>query len=185
MPRLERIRESFNENPDVLIKLALYYQDILEFNRRSYKLVKRRAWKFFFMTTWGRFDLRMSAILESLSRRRAEIAEESSTIDMIEARDWRDRPMAKVERQEKDRSEKQRASVVAWLQISSPNQDDELERRLRKCLPGSCEWVIEKLTEWMSPNSSHSFVWIRGKPGAGTVSAVSFLKNKCADYKDT
>ncbi|CAM1505697.1 Fc.00g113340.m01.CDS01 [Cosmosporella sp. VM-42] len=48
LPRLDRLAGSFKDDPGLLTKLALYYEDVLDFHRRAYKFVKRNSWKFFF-----------------------------------------------------------------------------------------------------------------------------------------
>lgn len=43
LPRLDRLANTFKNNPTLLTKLALYYADVLEFHRRAYKFVKRKG----------------------------------------------------------------------------------------------------------------------------------------------
>lgn len=97
------------------------------------------------------------------------INREVATIDIIEVRQWRDRLESQVATKEKDRINRDRQSVIAWLALENLPQDDNREKLLRDCLPGSCDWVLkqEKLASWVKIDSKLPVVWLHGKPGAG------------------
>ena len=151
----------------MLTKLALYYADILEFHRRAYKFVRRKSWKFFFRTTWAHFKVRFDSIIKSMEYHSNMIRHEATTINIIEARQYREKLMDAAEREERDRNERQRLSVISWLGLRSDLQADEYERLLRDCLPGTCSWIRPKLEGWLKPGTHQSVTWIHGKPGAG------------------
>ncbi|RYP76705.1 hypothetical protein DL770_007179 [Monosporascus sp. CRB-9-2] len=119
LPRIETIGDAFKDNPSMLTKLALYYADILEFHRRAYKFVRRKSWIFFFKTTWAQFDVRFESILASMAHHSDMIAQEAATINIIEARQWREKLMAEAAQKERDRSDQQRLSVISWLGVGS------------------------------------------------------------------
>ncbi|KAI0376508.1 hypothetical protein F5Y04DRAFT_209138 [Hypomontagnella monticulosa] len=167
LPRLERIRGAFKDDASVLTKLALYYADILEFHRRSYKFIRRRSWKFFFKTTWAQFDVRFDAILASMARHSDMITQEATTIDIIEAKAWREKLLAESEQKEKDRSEQQRLSLISWLGAKPKSQQDECEYLLQDYHPGTCDWVQDKFQSWLGLGAQQPSVWLHGKPGAG------------------
>ncbi|KAJ5972955.1 NACHT nucleoside triphosphatase [Penicillium vulpinum] len=55
-----------------------------------------------------------------------------------------------------------------------------LQRRegIQRCHENTCQWILglEKYNSWM--NSSQALMWIKGKPGAGKSTLMSFLYNK-------
>ncbi|KAI3329791.1 hypothetical protein F4824DRAFT_372120 [Ustulina deusta] len=169
MPRLKSLSDAFKENPALLTKLALYYVDILEFHRRAYKFVRRKSWKFFFNTTWANFDFRFNSILASMAKHSEAIDQEAATIDIIEAKQWREKLASQVATREKDRLDRRRQSVIAWLALEQLPHDDNREKLLRDCLKGSCDWVLkqEKVASWVKIDSRLPVVWLHGKPGAG------------------
>ncbi|KAJ2988979.1 hypothetical protein NUW58_g3702 [Xylaria curta] len=171
MPRLKKLSDAFKDNPTLLTKLALYYADVLEFHRRAYKFL---AWQFFFSTTWARFDFRFNSILASMAKNSEAIDQEAATIDIIEAKQWRDKLASQVDTREQDRADRQRQSVISWLALEHPPQDDNREKLLRDCLPGSCDWVLkqDKMASWVKVDSRLAVVWMHGKPGAGKSSVI-------------
>ncbi|PON26980.1 NACHT domain-containing protein [Trichoderma gamsii] len=170
LPRLNNLGDAFKDNPTLLTKLSLYYVDILEFHRRAYKFVRRRSWRFFFMTTWANFDIRFNSMLAAMTRHSDAIDQEATTIDIIESKLWREKLASQVAIREKDRSDRQRQSVIAWLTLDHIPQDDNRERVLRDCLPGSCDWVSKhpQVISWMKNDSKMPVLWLHGKPGADT-----------------
>ncbi|KAI3318736.1 hypothetical protein HD806DRAFT_510815 [Xylariaceae sp. AK1471] len=169
MPRLKNLGNAFKNSPAVITRLALYYADILEFHRRAYKFVRRTSWKFFFGTTWANFDFRFNSILSSMARHSEAIDQEAATIDIVEAKQWREKLASQVATREKDRIDRQRQSVIAWLALEHLPQDDNREKLLRDCLQGSCDWALkqEKVASWAKIDSKLAVVWLHGKPGAG------------------
>ena len=120
------------------------------------------------MTTWGTFDVRFDAILASLARHSDLIDQEAATIDVVKAKQWRDKQASEVAQKEKDRSDQQRLSVISWLDVNGQPQDGERERLLVDCLPGSCDWILkhDKVEAWLRVDSHFLVVWLYGKPGA-------------------
>lgn len=127
------------------------------------------AWKFFFMTTWANFDVRFDAILASMARHSDLITQEATTIDIVEAKQWRHRMATEATSKEKDRLYRQRSSVISWLGPDQPSQDDECERLLRDCIAGSCDWILKNQTikSWLQVDTKIPVIWLHGKPGAG------------------
>lgn len=104
-----------------------------------------------------------------MARYSEAIDQEAATIDIIEAKQWRDRLESQVATKEKDRINRDRQSVIAWLALENLPQDDNCEKLLRDCLPRSCDWVLEqeKVASWVKTDSKLPVVWLHGKPGAG------------------
>lgn len=80
------------------------------------------------MTTWAHFDVRFDSILVSLARHSDLITQEATTVNIIEAKQWRDRMDSETALKEKERTYRQRVSVISWLGLDKPTQDDECER---------------------------------------------------------
>ncbi|KAH6610672.1 hypothetical protein Trco_000692 [Trichoderma cornu-damae] len=169
LPRLDQLSNAFKDNSTLLAKLALYYADVLEFHRRAYKFVRRRSWKFFFATTWANFDVRFDSILASLAHHSDLIVQEAHVFDIVEAKKWREKMDKQTAAMESEKLYRQRTSVIAWLGLDRPMQDDEGERLLRDCVPDSCDWILKNKTveSWLRPDNKDAVVWLHGKPGAG------------------
>ncbi len=105
------------------------------------------------------------------------IDQEAATIDIIEAKQWREKLASQVATREKDRLDRRRQSVIAWLALEQLPHDDNREKLLRDCLKGSCDWVLkqEKVASWVKIDSRLPVVWLHGKPGAGK--SVNFDPN--------
>ncbi|KAJ8123850.1 hypothetical protein ONZ43_g291 [Nemania bipapillata] len=186
MPRLKSLGDAFKDNPALLTKLALYYVDILEFHRRAYKFLTRRlAWIFFFNTTWANFDFRFNSILASMAKNSEAIDQEAATIDITEAKQWREKLASQVATREKDRIDRRRQSVVTWLALEHLPQEDNREKLLRDCLQGSCDWVLkqDKVASWTKIDSKLPVLWLHGKPGAGKSGKASFALALSIYYK--
>ncbi|KAK4194211.1 hypothetical protein QBC40DRAFT_291183 [Triangularia verruculosa] len=180
LPRIKDLGEAFKDSPTLLPKLALYYADVLEFHRRAYKFVTRKSWTFFFMTTWASFHTRFESILASMARNSDSIHQEAIVIDLIQSKKSREQIFDQVTSQERERINKQRDSVIAWLGVQSPSQCIHLEQVLRDYLPGSCDWAIKhaKVIPWVQMQPKSPVLWIHGKPGAGkTVICASIIEH--------
>ena len=121
------------------------------------------------MTTWAHFDVRFDSILVSLARHSDLITQEATTIDIIEAKQWRDRMDSETALKEKERTYRQRVSVISWLGLDQPTQGDECERLLRDCVAGSCDWILKNkaIDSWLQADMKDRILWFYGKPGAG------------------
>ncbi|KAI1496314.1 hypothetical protein F5X99DRAFT_75957 [Biscogniauxia marginata] len=169
LPQIERLGSTFSDNPTLLGKLALYYADILEFHRRAYKFVRRKSWRFFFLTMWAGFDTRFDAILSSMAAHRDSIHSEAATINIIESKQLRNLLLREVDEKEKDKLNKQRSSIVSWLGLERISQDDECEKLLRDTYQGSSDWFLktEQMEAWFKIDSKVPVLCLLGKPGAG------------------
>ncbi|RYP56345.1 hypothetical protein DL769_009929 [Monosporascus sp. CRB-8-3] len=111
--------------------------------------------------------------------------QEAATIDIIEAKQWRESQESKVAQLEEERKNRQRLSVVSWLDLPAQSQYDECERLLRDCLPGSCDWLLQhaKIEAWLRDDTKYPVVWLHGKPGAGKSVICASLLNLLDDRK--
>lgn len=94
---------------------------------------------------------------------------EAVTIDLVEARQWRLKTQEDLEAREKRRSDTYLHDTIAWLNIATEHQDDELDLLLSKRLSGTCEWIIRNanLKSWKDDAYGKPVLWIKGIPGAG------------------
>ncbi len=97
------------------------------------------------------------------------MTKEAVTIDLVEARSWRAKTQEDFEAREKRRLDTYIHDTIAWLNILTEYQDDELDRLLSKRLDGTCEWIFrnEKFTAWKDDAHGESILWVKGIPGAG------------------
>lgn len=102
------------------------------------------------------------------------VNQEAFSIDLFEARSWRRRQIEDQEKKERDRRSAQLHYVVTWLRVSGDPQEDNLSRVLRRCHPGSCDWILDcKETQaWLKDKPSNGVTWLHGKPGAGRSIAI-------------
>ncbi|CAM1505698.1 Fc.00g113350.m01.CDS01 [Cosmosporella sp. VM-42] len=108
------------------------------------------------------------------------IAQEAAVIDIVEAKQWREKMAIDATSAEKDRLHLQRTSLRSWLSLEQPPQDDERERLLRDCIEGSCDWILKTqvMESWLKADTKNPVVWLHGKPGAGkSVICASMLES--------
>ena len=93
----------------------------------------------------------------------------SRTIDTTLAKQLRVRANEELEVQETKQNEIYKNDTFAWLNIQQENQDDELDRLLRKRQPGTCEWLFKhpKYISWATDAHTDRVLWVNGIPGAG------------------
>jgi hypothetical protein len=128
------------------------------------------AWHLFFDSLWKSFDSRFNSILASLARHKELVTKEAAAIDLMEARQWRAKAQEDLEAREKQRSDTYIHDTIAWLNIATEPQDDELDRLLSKRLEGTCDWIFRnaKMKAWKDDAHGEAVLWVKGIPGAGT-----------------
>ncbi len=150
------------------------------------------AWHIFFDSLWKSFEFRFNGLLERLARHQDLLMKEVFTIDVSDARRWRDRAEKEVQRhvletrQWREQAEqllkareKQAQALylhdsIAWLKTDDEQHDDELERLAERRQEGTCEWVYENslFKSWKDDSHSDPILWVKGIPGAGTSSPI-------------
>ena len=127
----------------------------------------------FFDATWTDFDSRFKTILRSLEKHRDLVDREASSIDIVEAKEWRRKVQEESDQQENERLYIQWRNALAWIEASE-HQEDVIERISEPCLLKSWDWVLDhpKIRLWMRPGSDQSVLWLKGIPGAGTLQAI-------------
>ena len=81
--------------------------------------------------------------------------------------------LEEVERLEQERQDRQLRDTLAWLDLKGQDreQNDLFECRSKARTPGTCAWILEnpKIRCWLDPEDGRPQLWLRGKPGSGTL----------------
>ncbi|KIW10370.1 hypothetical protein PV08_11332 [Exophiala spinifera] len=179
LPRCDRLGTAFCDQDGFQAVLAEIYSDILEFHTYSYQYLRRGGWKSLFDASWKSFSRRFNSILQRLARGRDLIDKEAQSFAILEAKEFRQQVLEKIERFEHDRHDWQLRDTLSWLDLKGQDreQDDLFECRSSARKPGTCEWILQnpKVRCWLDPEDCRSQLWLRGKPGSGKTTLVTFL----------
>lgn len=93
----------------------------------------------------------------------------SKPIDIVLAKQLRGRANEELEIKEGEQNGIYKKDTFAWLNVQQENQDDELDRLLRKRQSGTCDWVFKhpKYVSWATDAHADRVLWVNGIPGAG------------------
>ncbi|KAI9855169.1 MAG: hypothetical protein M1813_000528 [Trichoglossum hirsutum] len=169
LPRFDRYRVAFIDNPDFQGVLGLVYADILEFHRHAYKFFRRRAWKIIFDSLWKSFGHRFDGILADLTRHKDLVDREALSIGLVEAQAARKKALEGLNKEEKKRRATELREVLTWLAVDRQDWEDDLDRIAAKRQPGTCDWFINhsKVRSWVSGEATKPILWLTGIPGSG------------------
>ncbi|KAI8212883.1 NACHT domain-containing protein [Colletotrichum sp. SAR 10_66] len=140
------------------------------------------GWQFFFSATWGRFEHYFDSLLQGIARNSELIDKEAASVDIIEAREWRQKSRELASAREKKWETDQRDAVIGWLQDGDAKQDDTLEWLRNRCYEGTSQWLLKssKVRSWLQYRKGPQVLWLNGKPGSGFAVTVQVLRNVCA-----
>ncbi|KAI0521714.1 hypothetical protein F5B22DRAFT_662043 [Xylaria bambusicola] len=168
MPRLSRFAGSFPNDEQFQQLIAFLFEDIIEFHRKAYALIRMPGWKFFFSSAWGRFEHRFSGLLERMARIGDLIEREAVALDIFHAAEWRKTEGENAYKRERQRHAEQRQAVLDWL---TPNDIEEakLDVLNGRCYEGTSSWITQnhKFRTWLQRGRGNSVLWLHGKPGSG------------------
>jgi hypothetical protein len=118
---------------------------------------------------WAGFESRFSRILQNLAYHSELLDKEAVAADISNAIRRHKEDSAKWEQQEREWEALKLQTVLSWLGTSEDIPADTLDRYLRDCLPGSCDWFVQhnKTQSWLEDSSKNALLWLYGKPGAG------------------
>lgn len=138
-----------------------------------------QGWHKFFRTTWGRFETKFNAILDSLDRHGELIDKEANARNIVATQALlrqleadRKEKLDKILEEGKLQTTRQYQEVLYRLQINESDQHSIWET-LVSALPDSnditCAWVMkhEKIESWLNSSGKHCLLWIQGAPGTG------------------
>ena len=96
-----------------------------------------------FDTSWHLFKLRYTHLLDELTIQGELLGRGSTANDLIGAQEQRERRQKDLDQQEKTRATTELNNVLAWLDASKLDQEDELSGLLQRCHEGSCDWILD------------------------------------------
>ncbi|KAI0123226.1 hypothetical protein BJ170DRAFT_641233 [Xylariales sp. AK1849] len=176
MPRLSRYGEVFNDHAFQCM-IAYLFEDILEFHREAYSMLKKPGWTIFFSSSWGRFDHRFSSLLINIERLSEQIDREAVALDIMATAEWRSKNADDASKREEQWQTQQLYAILNWLGIEDDIQEAKLEMNANKCYDGTCQWLTKsrKIRTWLERNRGNSVLWLNGKPGSGKSILSSML----------
>lgn len=126
------------------------------------------AWHIFFHSLWKDFHGRFDNIIQNLERHRDLVDREALSIDIVEAREWRQKTEAEVQERERRERIVQLQGAIAWLAVEGL-QEDDLDRLLRASVRNTADWILAhpKIKSWIEDNEGEPVTWLKGIPGAG------------------
>ncbi|KAF8424842.1 hypothetical protein EV426DRAFT_701102 [Tirmania nivea] len=201
LPRFQTYEKIFQYDHRLQEVIALVYEDIMEFLRRTWKFFRRRvfpAWHIFFDSVWDDFDGRFKFILDRLSRHKELLDKQAIVSEIQEAGTARkayhekmdninDMLIAEIRKAEKarklaeaeikkadhERNVRQGRAVIDWLHGIAVEDDQERYSGHRH--PGTGKWLFlrEEFIDWC--NGDSKTLWLTGKPGCGKTILASTL----------
>ncbi|KAJ9633047.1 hypothetical protein H2204_007437 [Knufia peltigerae] len=179
LPRFGRLGTALCDQDDFQVVLAEIYSDILEFHTHAYQYLRRGGWKCLFDASWRSFSRRFNSILQRLSRGRDLIDKEAQAFDLLEVKAFRQQVLDELDRSEHERQHWQLRDTLSWLDLKGQDreQDDLFECRSSARKPGTCEWILDnaKIRSWLDPEDGRPQLWLRGKPGSGKTTLITYL----------
>lgn len=138
LPRVDRLKATFQEDGRFNEVIGLIYSDIIDFHQRAYKFFRCKGWHFWFTFNWGLFERRFKSILHRLSSHCDLVDREAAAIHFSEMKNFRDKRQLEEEASEQYRQEKMAESVFRWL---SAAEDDQV-RQTSLLFHMSCEIIL-------------------------------------------
>lgn len=129
------------------------------------------GWKMFFSSGWGRFEHHFDALLQSIAQTSELIDKEAASVEIIQAREWRQKCLEDAAAREKRWASEQRESVLKWLEVgdSTSAQEVKLEWLRSNCREGTSQWLTKspQVRSWLQLRRGDPILWLHGKPGSG------------------
>lgn len=132
------------------------------------------------MSLWKDFQSRFEGIIDSLKKQRDFVDTEALSIDILEARESRNRIQQDIIQRQKQTTyvlEQTERSVrndqlrhsIEWLSVDDKTQGDNLARISHRRHDETCKWVMRdpKMIAWIRDDKEQPVLWLNGKPGAG------------------
>ncbi|KAM5375793.1 hypothetical protein ACJZ2D_005849 [Fusarium nematophilum] len=182
MPRFSRYAEAFPDDRAFQHLVAFLFEDVMEFHRQAYALVRKSGWKIFFKSAWGGFDLRFTDLLDSISRISDQIDREAMAIDIVQAAEQRRKDAEESNQRGTRLRAQQLNAVLNWLEASDTDQEMKFEWLTSRCYEGTLDWTLQspKLRAWLQRGRGKQVLWLHGKPGSGksilAARLISFLR---------
>ncbi|KAH6692826.1 hypothetical protein BKA61DRAFT_714437, partial [Leptodontidium sp. MPI-SDFR-AT-0119] len=169
LPRFDRYEKAFNDIPSFRVALATMYKTILDFHRKSYKLLSRRAWHVLFLSLWRDYKTRFSGIIDGLKKQRDFLDTEAMSIHMSESKESREKLQNEIQENQRNSlaileqfESKAKISrlqhAVAWLSVDDKTQEDNYERISNRRHDETCRWIAknDQFHSWRRDDERHS-----------------------------
>ncbi|ERF69533.1 hypothetical protein EPUS_01862 [Endocarpon pusillum Z07020] len=189
VPRIDRLRAIFGDSDDFRRSLSLVYVDILDFHQRAYKIFRRRSWHLMFAVSWGMFEYRIQAIMNSLEKNTDNVDKEAAALHFEHMKEARERAERDANDYERRRQNAMVHEVLGWLSADEDRQDETLQRLSDSRQPETCDWIKSKpkFQTWCGGDADSRLIWLQGKPGSGKTILSSFIIEhlKCKEQQVT
>ncbi|KAI0476181.1 hypothetical protein GGR56DRAFT_641517 [Xylariaceae sp. FL0804] len=182
MPRFARYAGVFPQNHDFQQLLAFLFEDIIEFHRRAYSMIRKPGWQMCFASLWGRFDHRFGSLLTNISQSSELIDREATSLSIMQTAELRQKTLEDCARWESQWQTEQLQSVLNWLGTGDNDPDAKFDWLMDRCHEGTSQWIIKssKLRTWLQRDRGGNLLWLYGKPGSGksvlSAQIISFLR---------
>ncbi|KAF7535698.1 hypothetical protein G7054_g5180 [Neopestalotiopsis clavispora] len=127
MPRLSRYAEAFPDDHAFQQMVAYLFEDVLEFHRKAYSMIKKPGWIVFFSSAWGRFEHRFSSLLDSIEQSSKQIDREAVALDIMKTAEQRSKAAVDAAAEEKRWQTQQFQAIMNWLGIEDDIQEAKLD----------------------------------------------------------
>ena len=183
LPRVDRLKATFGEDPEFRHAVALVFCDVLEFHRRVYKFLRCKGWHFWYTINWNLFEHRFKSILHRLSAQCEILDKEAAAIHFSQMKAFRIKCQGIDDALEQQNPAHMVESVFGWLSADEDIQEERLHRISDLRQPETCNWVLEdpQMQQWVADDSGDPIIWMTGIPGAGK----SFVCSLIIDHLDT
>ena len=177
LPRLDRLKATFQDDMGFHQVVGLIYHDIVDFLQRSYKFFRRKAWHVWFAFDWGLFERRFKSIIQRLTSHCDLLDREAAAVHFSEMKKFRDKRLLEDEAFERQRQNQMAKDVFGWLSAAEDEQEEFLHRLSDDRQPGTCNWVLadDQIQSWINGDGGDATLWMTGIPGAGKSFLCSLL----------
>ncbi|KAK3368309.1 hypothetical protein B0H63DRAFT_488235 [Podospora didyma] len=176
LPRIKRADTAFRSAPHLLLGVAFYVADILDFHQRIYRYVITEAELRLAhcisdsVAKWLHFDVRLPSVVKRMTRHGDAISRHVGIANLAEEMQWLHRLEAETTVSEQDKHQRQLLSIITALGDDYQPQESLREQLLRERHPGSSDWLYdhEMTKSWLRTDIMESPIpSIQGPPGSG------------------
>ncbi|KAH9990747.1 hypothetical protein F4779DRAFT_609911 [Xylariaceae sp. FL0662B] len=169
MPRFTRFAGVFPKDHEFQQLLAFLFEDIIDFHRKAYSMIRKPGWRIFFSSAWGGFEYRFSSLISNIGHTSDQIDREAASLNISQAVKWRIASAEDAEKRQDRWQTQQLNAVLNWLETADKGQEVKLEWLKSRCYEGTSQWVLQspKLRSWLQRGRGRPVLWLYGKPGSG------------------
>ncbi|KAF3760334.1 hypothetical protein M406DRAFT_269589 [Cryphonectria parasitica EP155] len=168
LPHFVDITKIFGNNDMLRDKLALFYQDILEFYTVVFDFFNMSRPRIFFESVWPKQKAKIDVLVSHIERHTALMRNEVSFRHIQEEHEARVKALAHFDGQTS--SQELQKFQALQSRVAPQAYNDRLDYLLNRLSEGSMKWLMrdKTLLEWLDMTSSAArYLWFHGIPGAG------------------